>query len=335
MKRKLTLVVPVLLILILACNMPSTVTISSGDALMTQVALTFTALAQSTPSSPSQTPAPTQTGAPPPPTPSPTNTSVAVPCNLASFVADVTIPDDTNININASFSKTWRLRNVGSCSWTSGYMLVFDSGDAMDGPAQQQLTGGTVSPGQNLDVTVNLKAPGSPGTYRGNWKLREPGGSLFALSTGPFWVQIHAVKQVGGVDLPAWPIVKSGNTGTLVFAVQRLLLTSGEELEADGNFGPITKSKVQHFQSLNGLNADGIVGPLTWAKLIVQVQSGAHSQAVRAVQELLNNRFGYNIGVDGIFGPETNNAVKDFQSDHSLTSDGIVGPATWQMLVGG
>jgi hypothetical protein len=336
MKHRTFLVIPVLLASILACNMPSTTAGTGSDALMTQVALTFTALAQ-VPTATVQPPATVAPGV----TVSPTNTTAPVPgatntsqpCNRASFVSDVTVPDNTNMDPNETFTKTWRLRNVGSCSWTSGYQLVFDSGDQMNGTVTQQLTNGVIASGQTIDVSVDLKAPGSAGTYKGNWRLREPGGTTFALSTGPFWVQIK-VQAGGAVVLPAWPLRQQGDSGIEVFALQRLLRVAGEDLEADGLFGPVTKNKVQHFQSTHGLASDGIVGPQTWPQLIVQVQQGNSGQAVRAVQELLNAKGGYGLAIDGIFGPATTNAVKDWQDDHGLADDGIVGPQTWRSLVG-
>lgn len=331
MKRSLPFAIAAVLMSILACNLPSGAAGIDEDAFKTLVAETVTAASHPTEgpsatatSSPSATFTATQA--------SPTATSKVVPCNLASFVQDVTVPDNTIMDPNELFTKTWRLKNVGTCTWTSGYDAVFDSGDQMGGPAEQQLTAGTVAPGQTIDLSIDMKAPGSAGTYKGNWKLREPGGVIFGLSTGPFWVQIKV--GAGPVTLPDWPLRKVGDSGIEVFALQRLLITQGEELEADGIFGPVTKTKVQHFQGTHGLAADGIVGPLTWAKLIVQVQQGDHSPAVRAVQELLNAKGGYGLAVDGIFGNDTRTAVKDWQSDHGLASDGIVGPQTWRSLVG-
>jgi hypothetical protein len=270
-------------------------------------------------------------------TPLPTATS-SQPCNLASFVSDVTIPDGTQIELNQAFSKTWRLKNAGTCTWTSGYSLVFESGDQMGGPASQTLTNGSVAPGGNLDITVNLAAPGGAGTYRGNWKIREPGGAVFGLSNGPFWVEIKAVAQGAPPPpaLPAWPVYKQGNQGPEVKAIQYLLRFHGQNPTPDGIFGPATKTAVQAFQNGEGLNPDGIVGSKTWGALIsgAQISSGSSGQAVRAAQSLLADKYGYGIAVDGAFGPATRNAVKDFQSGNGLDSDGIVGPQTWQALVG-
>jgi hypothetical protein len=74
---------------------------------------------------------------------------------------------------------------------------VFSGGDAMDAPASVQLTSGTVNPGQNVDVSVDLTAPTSEGTYRGNWQLRDPSDVLFGVensTSGLFWVEINVVK---------------------------------------------------------------------------------------------------------------------------------------------
>ena len=322
MKRTLPLALPVMLVFILACSLP-------GLGAATEVAAPPSATSEAAHAEPVGTASSTSTSAP---APSLAPASTALPCNSASFVADVTFPDDTKIDVNAAFTKTWKLKNVGSCTWTSGYEVVFASGDQMGGPASQQLTSGTVAPNQTIDVSVDLHAPGSAGTYKGNWKLREPGGAVFGLSTGAFWVQVKAVQVV--VELPAWPKLKNGSSGPEVTALQHLLNEHGEVLGVDGIFGPITKAKVQNFQGANGLAVDGIVGAQTWSKLIVQVQQGTHSHAVRAVQGLLNEKFGASLAVDGDFGPATEAAVRDFQGSHSLTVDGIVGPKTWQSLIG-
>jgi Ig-like domain from next to BRCA1 gene len=127
--------------------------------------------------------APTQTLAPAP---------VSVPCNLASFVGDVTIPDGSVLNPGQTFAKTWRLQNMGACSWTTSYALVFSNGDLMSGPTVVQLPG-NVNPGGTIDLSVSLVAPTSSGTYQGNWMLRDPNGNLFGIGSSgsqPFWVKI-------------------------------------------------------------------------------------------------------------------------------------------------
>lgn len=132
-----------------------------------------------------------------------------------------------------------------------------------------------------------------------------------------------------------WPLVKQGDNGRNVVTVQYLLKYRGYSLSVDGDFGPTTKQKVQSFQSANGLTSDGIVGAQTWEKLVVTVKQGDNGYHVRAVQDQLKNRYGYNITVDGAFGSGTDQAVRSFQSSKGLSSDGIVGLNTWAVLVGG
>ena len=53
----------------------------------------------------------------------------------ATFVTDVTIPDDTRLAPGTEFVKTWRLRNSGTCDWGPGFRFVFIEGEPMGGPA--------------------------------------------------------------------------------------------------------------------------------------------------------------------------------------------------------
>jgi hypothetical protein len=158
-------------------------------AQLTQVALDLTMApppATNTPAPPTDTPPPPVTNTPQPPTVTPTSACT----DLAAFVSDVTIPDNTYMTPSQAFTKTWRLKNAGTCTWTSSYSLVFDSGNIMSGPTAQNLAG-SVGPGATVDLSVNLIAPGSNGTHRGNWKLRNDKGTIFGLGGGgPFYVQI-------------------------------------------------------------------------------------------------------------------------------------------------
>jgi hypothetical protein len=129
-----------------------------------------------------------------------------LPCNRADFVADISAYDGTSYSPGGYFTKTWRLRNSGSCTWTSDYDLVFDSGSAMGGPATLSLPG-AVAPGQLIDLSVNLQAPLSNGSYLGYWKLQDAAGVRFgygANSASPFWVRIN----VGPTPVPISVIVE-------------------------------------------------------------------------------------------------------------------------------
>lgn len=133
---------------------------------------------------------------------------------------------------------------------------------------------------------------------------------------------------------PSWPVVQNGSNSISVKALQYLLKARGYSLTADGDFGPGTQSAVIAFQRASGLSADGIVGSATWTKVIITVQQGSNGQAVMALQDLLKTKFGYSISVDGAFGAGTKTTVISFQNKYGLGADGIVGPTTWQYLIG-
>ena len=133
-----------------------------------------------------------------------------------------------------------------------------------------------------------------------------------------------------------WPLEQEGSTGEDVRTVQYLVTAQGHSTGVDGVFGPLTKTAVEAFQSSRGLSADGIAGQQTWPQLIIQVQQGSNGDAVRAVQSQIHGRGdGAHIAIDGIFGPDTNDAVRAFQTLLGLPADGIVGQQTWNHLVNG
>ena len=149
----------------------------------------------------------TPTVEPTTPKPTATLTPTSKPCNQASFVTDVTIPDKSELMAGEAFTKTWRLRNVGSCTWTSGYQLVFKSGDRMGGSLSQQLTAGTIAPGSTLDVSVDLAAPGSAGTYKGFWEFKSSEGETFGVSTGGVWVEIVVLAHTDTPEVVLPPAI--------------------------------------------------------------------------------------------------------------------------------
>jgi hypothetical protein len=204
-KNILSLILLVFIVVSLACNLPvgfqseKTVTPTrslnateiAGTVIAEIGAKTATAQSQVTVVPPTLTPKP-----PEPVLPSLTFTPTQRPCNQALFVTDVTIPDGTEIPAGTSFTKTWRIQNNGSCTWTSGYLAVFDSGDRMNAPDAVAVTGGTVPYGGTADVTMTLKAPDTAGTYKAYFRLRAPEGTLFGVGGGvAFYVEIKAVKN--------------------------------------------------------------------------------------------------------------------------------------------
>lgn len=150
---------------------------------------------------------PTAGEAAPSATPRPTTippTGVAKLCDQAGAGSplDVTIPDGTKMTPGQTFTKTWRLVNIGTCTWSTDYTVALFSGEDMDAPAGVNLTR-AVPPGESIDVSVELAAPtNKTGTLRGNWKLRNTAGNWFGIGPGgasPFWVEISVA---GSAETP-------------------------------------------------------------------------------------------------------------------------------------
>ncbi len=106
------------------------------------------------------------------------------PC-LSATAWDLTVPDNTKYAAGTSFDKAWTFKNVGYCTWSSAYKIVFDDGNQMNGPDNKAI-GVEVKPNGEVEVVVVLKAPSTAGTYRGNWTLQSAEGVDF----GPVWVKI-------------------------------------------------------------------------------------------------------------------------------------------------
>jgi len=166
---------------------------------------------------PTNTPLPV-TGTPPSPTPA-IFTPVPSNCDRAQFVSDVTVPDGTTFQPNAAFSKTWRLKNIGSCTWTN-YSLIFDSGEKMSGP-DSALIPTSVAPGQTVDITISLTSPTVANTYRGYWKLKNNTGAPFGIGsagTKSFWVEIKVAGSPVTPSTPATPVTPTTPTTPIASA---------------------------------------------------------------------------------------------------------------------
>ena len=162
--------------------------------------------------------------------------SPAVPCNRAAPgtpTIDITIPDDTTLQPGQVFSKTWRLRNVGNCTWTRDYSVVWFSGDPLSAPRSIHLPE-EVKPGGSVDITLDMVAPQRAGTYYSNWKLSDAQGNLFGIGpTGgsPFWAKILVLPTNTSTPQPS-----PTPTSTPEVRVTGLAnLTPGDTLDLDSN----------------------------------------------------------------------------------------------------
>lgn len=175
---------------------------------------------------------------------------------------DITIPDDTRLFPGEPFSKTWRLENAGTCTWTRGYSVVWFSGDQL-GVTQSQSFSTIVEPEQAIDITVDMIAPKQPGTYQSNWKIRNEEGRLFGIgpnADSPFWVRIVVVPINTPTMTPTAPV--STPTRPPVILVRgsvELLLEEHLDLDLDGEIVDLLFQRSDDGEmTLEALNGAGL-----------------------------------------------------------------------------
>jgi hypothetical protein len=225
MKRPLSLIVALTAIILasLACNLPGAQPASPTLDLGYVVAQTQTAIAvaqllsptaqQTTPVAAATTPAsPPTTTQPTATVQQPTSTQQPNCTDLAKFVNE-TIPDNTAYGPGAQFIKTWTLQNVGTCTWTPDYALVFVRGEQMGGTSPSPI-GQSVAPNGTIQIYLPQTAPAASGEHQGWWALRNLRGQNFALGADgskPFWVKI--ITQPGLLPTAGLPTPGEGGFG--------------------------------------------------------------------------------------------------------------------------
>ncbi len=190
--------------------MKGTLRVAGGIvALLALLAFAFSTIASA--QGPTGSPTPSATN--PAPGGSATPAPGAACTNVATFVTDVTIPDNAVVAPGQTFTKTWRMRNRGTCTWGAGYTFAFVSGQAMT--TETSVPVPETAPVATADVSAPMTAPANAGTVQGFWQLRAPNGTGF----GPrVWVLVDvrsgATGQpgAGGTPVPAQapPLVPSG-----------------------------------------------------------------------------------------------------------------------------
>ncbi len=194
MKTKHIITLLLIAILIGACApTPTPAPTPDVNAIYTSAAYTVVAEFTLTAASFTATPLPpteTPTLEPPPPTATETAPIVSIAtnelgtpielCDSLSFnptSVDVTILDGTQMVPGQTFTKTWRIKNDGACGWGSGYGLTYAYGEKMSGKPQALAT--LVEIGQEVEVSVELRAPDKVGEYTSAWQMTNPKGIPF------------------------------------------------------------------------------------------------------------------------------------------------------------
>ena len=221
-KKKIYLLLLTILLLT-SCNLPAsslpteqkelTAPTMTSEAvqilLMTQMAGTLAPPTATVPPPPTMTPAITNTLAPTetltPTVPTPRSDLCT---DKAEFVKDITVADNSVFSPGATITKTWRIRNSGTCAWTPQYALVFVNGDLMNAPNEVPFTS-YVDPGNAVDLTVTFTAPAQEGAFQSQWLIRSADASRFGIGKDgnqPLVLKITVSQTAANLNLgaPTW-----------------------------------------------------------------------------------------------------------------------------------
>jgi uncharacterized protein YkwD len=233
----------------------------------------------------------------PSPTPTPFIPDNAEDCtNQASFVSDVTIPDNTPVAAGESFTKTWRVQNTGTCIWWSGYTLTHYSENAMSAPASVPLP--VTNPGEQADLSIDLVAPSVPGTYRGNFVIKNPEGLIMQVDEDSrLWVIINVTSAP--TVAPTLTSTTAAPTGTGVSLVPGTV-SPAATASGDGPTSPIASCAFtvdapraeQVVTAINNYRAQNSLVAYTVNSLLTQA-------AQNHAADMACNKLTYHNGSDG------------------------------------
>ena len=222
-------------------------TVQAGQSLTTVASLpTFTPAAPQleVTQAPAVTPTVglTQVSAPPDPN-----------CAKASLIAE-NPPDNVILRPGEYFWKTWTLQNAGTCTWTTAYKFIFESGELMGGLTSYPLPD-DVAPNEQIDVSIYLQAPATEGTFTGYWRLQSPWAANFGVGMydEPIYAQVvvsNEKKPDYGVSSVTYELIRNPPTGcptNVRFTINATITTNGPAevdyrwVQSDGNSMSFTK----------------------------------------------------------------------------------------------
>ncbi len=217
----------------------------------------------------------------------------------ATFVRDVTIPDDSLVAAGGMFAKTWLVRNDGTCTWGPDkythplYAVAFVGGSQMQASPVIPLRD-TVRPGQTAEISVTLVAPTTPGTYTSNWMFRvegDPNGAGPNIGVGPYgnqplYARIRVVEALTRLQfqpgqttaIVTGDLAANETRGYLVAAQQGQILIAGVPLieQQGGVRARVTTRDVVVLPNIS-VNTDGVVSLPATQDYVVWVSSGSYA----------------------------------------------------------
>lgn len=154
-------------------------------------------------------------------------------CTVSASLVSENPPDGAILKPGEYFWKTWTLLNTGTCTWNSSYQLTYWSGDLMDGAVSYPLPD-SVAPNEQKDISIYLKAPQTPGTFTGFWKIKTPWGASFGAGLdNVVYVEVvvssakHPKFGITNVDFSIVREPQSGCVTNVYYTVYATISTNG------------------------------------------------------------------------------------------------------------
>lgn len=108
-------------------------------------------------------------------------------CFQFDFLGDVNYPPGTIVKPGTKFSKTWTVKNTGTCTWSRDYDVVFVGGEAFGSNKRGDITREVV-PGDIIEITIEgMTAPQTEGTYYSYWMIAAPDGARVGYGPNQQW----------------------------------------------------------------------------------------------------------------------------------------------------
>ena len=210
------------------------------------------------------------------PTPAPTPQPATTPppgatskCPDAKFVADVTVPDNSQFDKSKEFVKTWKVSNSGACDWPAGTLAAYASGEKMGAPDNVQI--GAVKVGETVQVSVKMKSPDKDGNFQATWRLMDDKGNLFGEQMTAVIIagQPQAAASGGGAAPPPVPAGTAGG------------------LELGGQVDSFNYPDKMHYAGMNWVKHQVPWGPGAIASEVAGTINAAHAKGFKVLLSVL------------------------------------------------
>lgn len=118
-------------------------------------------------------------------TPADSSTAAASCRDNLTFLSDVTIPDGTVVQADATLDKRWEVENSGNCNWQENYRIRLIAGPDLGAQQEQALY--PARSGSKAVIQILFQAPAESGSYRSAWQAFNPQGEPFG---DPFFIDV-------------------------------------------------------------------------------------------------------------------------------------------------